>query len=881
MPSEKTASAVNILKGNLAAGWNLLEGSSADYTDLGVARRFGGAAAAYSLRDIGAMNGRVVKVRRDVGETSDPEEDFSASQVQSGALEDYINGKLEDTLPADVETAQGSYSLRKVKAGYTGNAVRIRRSSDDIEVNVAFDSDDKVSASSAITNIAEQGGEIGSTTATDLNGFLNETLTVGVAVEGGDGADRPDSFSNATNSSFTATVTEVAGGYFPYRTNLNDVIVVSFDIVLTGSASPSLTTSDGIDTVQNRSNSEVISSSGSYTKTLTCDQNNGTATHIRFADSDDGTFAVTNFRVVSHTHQAFVHTWYNQSGDGSNGATQATSTKQPKIASSGTLLDHLLFDGTDDFLADTSVTFEGAITLACLSEKAADGLYSVSAARQGATNRFFGIQEQSSASAFLPRNNTSGATVTTTASGNTRLTFARTNADTDQAVASMGKALSTGTNDYGNTPTASLINHFVIGALTTGSGGTPDLGTWNGKIFEAIGYQTDETDNKFKIESNINNYYGLYNDANEMATDWSDDPTAPYGSAFTSNGKDGYTIDYSAGVAGTRARWQFANNVPSGEVVYYSFNASVTSGTPAVILKQSNGTSNANSSSVAITNGFNSGSITTNAEAVYFAIGDTEGTQDYSISDFKVSRIARNGFVETWYDQSGNGRDMIQATAGNQPSIVSNGGYMGGVYSAPASNITTNSNKQYMRITGTNSFASNDLTTTKVGMVAIVNSLESGTASGVSIYTVLGNIRGVQSFPTGAIGLQISGTDNSQFTNYTATNAENKDESISTRTVGENTLIGGTMDNRNVKTFTFTEQGSDTDTTTASTDIVLTSQKDFGIFYSTFATDSGGEDLNVTRTAGGYMKEAYILDGDIIDDIDAINLELRQHYNLA
>ena len=139
----------------------------------------------------------------------------------------------------------------------------------------------------------------------------------------------------------------------------------------------------------------------------------------------------------------------------------------------------------------------------------------------------------------------------------------------------------------------------------------------------------------------------------------------------------------------------------------------------------------------------------------------------------------------------------------------------------------------------------------------------------------------VQSFPTGAIGLQISGTDNSAFTNYTATNAENKDESISTRTVGENTLIGGTMDNRNVKTFTFTEQGSDTDTTTASTDIVLTSQKDFGIFYSTFANDSGGEDLNVLRTAGGYMKEAYILDGDIIDDIDAINLELRQHYNLA
>ena len=105
MSSEKTASAVNILKGDLAAGWNLLEGSSADYTDLGVARRFGGAAAAYSLRDIGAMNGPVVIVRREPHDDDDPgvtdETDFSANQVQSGILEDWVNGKLEDTVPAD------------------------------------------------------------------------------------------------------------------------------------------------------------------------------------------------------------------------------------------------------------------------------------------------------------------------------------------------------------------------------------------------------------------------------------------------------------------------------------------------------------------------------------------------------------------------------------------------------------------------------------------------------------------------------------------------------------------------------------------------------------------------------------------------------------
>jgi hypothetical protein len=32
-----------------------------------------------------------------------------------------------------------------------------------------------------------------------------------------------------------------------------------------------------------------------------------------------------------------------------------------------------------------------------------------------------------------------------------------------------------------------------------------------------------------------------------------------------------------------------------------------------------------------------------------------------------------DGFVETWYDQSGNGKDATQATAGSQPKIVNAG----------------------------------------------------------------------------------------------------------------------------------------------------------------------------------------------------------------
>jgi hypothetical protein len=72
MSSEHLASAQNELKGNLGGAWNILDGAQGQYQDLGIARRFGGAAAAYSLRDIGAMNGRVVNVRREPHDDDDP-----------------------------------------------------------------------------------------------------------------------------------------------------------------------------------------------------------------------------------------------------------------------------------------------------------------------------------------------------------------------------------------------------------------------------------------------------------------------------------------------------------------------------------------------------------------------------------------------------------------------------------------------------------------------------------------------------------------------------------------------------------------------------------------------------------------------------------------
>jgi hypothetical protein len=61
-----------------------------------------------------------------------------------------------------------------------------------------------------------------------------------------------------------------------------------------------------------------------------------------------------------------------------------------------------------------------------------------------------------------------------------------------------------------------------------------------------------------------------------------------------------------------------------------------------------------------------------------------------------------NGFVTTWYDQSGNGRNAINTTAANQPQIVSSGSVL---------TLTgTGSSKPCMLFDGTNDFL--DLSTT-------------------------------------------------------------------------------------------------------------------------------------------------------------------------
>jgi len=686
MSSEFLASGENVLDSNLGGAWDIINGYAGRKQDLGIARRFGGSAAAYSLRDIGAMNGRVVKVRRDLdGEEADPEEDFSANQVQSGALEDWVNGKLESTLPADVATAAAAYSLRKVKASYSGDAVRIRRSSDDIEVDVAFDSDDKVSASSSITNIAEQGGESGSTTATDLNGFLNETLTVGTAVNGTGGFDNY-TLTNVSNTGFSAD--NSAGGTgsagFPYKHATGDVMVIRYTVSnfsSTSSLSPVIRGTTGVGSVVGTTTGGTeILANGTRTETLTA---TAEGTHLMFADGNTGSYTISDFEIVSHTHLAFVHTWYDQAG--SYNAVQETDANQPKIAESGALLtDGIDFDGSNDFLGFGADICSNINNFSAFTIAKSDGgngglqvLFSVGFSGDGTI--FAQARDDSNIEAHFG-NGSSSANVVNLSQNVSQF-------ESDMLFTTIGgSSTSKGFADAvegGSVSSASANPTNTTGGIGMHTGSSSPF---DGSVKEAIFYNSDQSDNRFKIESNINNYYGLYNDANETNGDFDKTFSPTADGTFTPNGKDGFTL---AVVSSTvYAGIKLNADVTSGDSIYVSFNCSFDAGSPSpkIVLRDTDsdffggGTLMSNEESVV--NGFNSFTLTsTNSSASGVVLSEADNNLTYSISDFKVSRIARNGFVETWYDQSGNGRDISQASASNQPTIVSNGGiYKSGAY---------------------------------------------------------------------------------------------------------------------------------------------------------------------------------------------------------
>jgi len=207
---------------------------------------------------------------------------------------------------------------------------------------------------------------------------------------------------------------------------------------------------------------------------------------------------------VGSGNDGFVETWYDQSGN-SEDAVQETAGSQPKIVNAGDLVadNGIDLDGSQ-FLQADSVSGMGAtvsMITASVHDSGGGGCVSLASSASGVTN--FGIIEGSSVSSVNARNTTS-VSANASVSGATRLSFALTTGQTLTKSGALGGTLVENTGDYGDDFTSGELNRILIGKLRVSSGTL-----FNGRIREAIIYNTDQTANRTAIEANIANHYNI------------------------------------------------------------------------------------------------------------------------------------------------------------------------------------------------------------------------------------------------------------------------------------------------------------------------------------------------------------------------------------
>lgn len=462
-------------------------------------------------------------------------------------------------------SAAAAFSLNRVRTAYASPAIQIRRGSDNVEADVLFDREGKISNSSPITEVVSE--TTGTTPhfyvskangdARPLNGLRFEktatqrwTATTDADIQfqyitpqGQQGfwialdlqvttyavSAPTDVTTNPNEADWSNTVLSDVSWFFTQETllTLGDFIRV-----------------DDINTQFTFSNTSVNSFDGTYNRVAEDSYVNEKGTTITISGSSVGNvwFIVSqDYKDISYLNvsvtsdpwdatggssngihstpafsltssapvytvgeDAYVVNWYDQSTNG-NDAIQYSASSQPKIASGGSLNTSggLEFDGSNDFFSLTS-SFSFLNKAGCV----------------------FSVQDGQDSSNDLTLGNSSSNRGIGFRNIQTRWYYTTGPIDIDHSISISGETLFTALHDgtTNNPNVTAFVNSSLIvdgspdtnqgeGNVSTGVnqiGARRDLSFLAGTVKEIIIYDTDQTSNRFKIESNINNRYGLY-----------------------------------------------------------------------------------------------------------------------------------------------------------------------------------------------------------------------------------------------------------------------------------------------------------------------------------------------------------------------------------
>jgi hypothetical protein len=213
------------------------------------------------------------------------------------------------------------------------------------------------------------------------------------------------------------------------------------------------------------------------------------------------TYGITDIPAADDTVNGFVQTWYDQSGNvPANDAVQSAAANQPKIVGEVTsgqphaFLGAIEFDGSGSFMSASGFAFSpsGDMLISSVQKLSTGQVYD---ARDGGGDGIF-VQQGGSDLRF--RYNGDGSV---DASGNNDLSLATFEIDgTTMTVYKNGSSAGTDTVVAG----LSTTTDFHIGRNSFSVSNYAD-----GKIYEIVAYDSDQSSNRPAIEANILNQYDI------------------------------------------------------------------------------------------------------------------------------------------------------------------------------------------------------------------------------------------------------------------------------------------------------------------------------------------------------------------------------------
>jgi len=394
--------------------------------------------------------------------------------------------------------AAAAYSLRKLRNGYTGDAIRVRRSSDNTERDMGFYDNELDTV--ALLNwvnadyVRYQSDFRASSPYTQYS--ANVTTSVGESIDGVDDAMKVTLTGGNTNHDIcpilnaTSFLGQQVTFEFDYYIPSSNALV---DNLFNQNTFSSVTSSTSNLDVLDAWTSVVIEGVTKFAPENIDTFIRARANTSQTFDADGDVFYLKNIRITQLTADGCVHTWYDQSAN-ANHAVQGTDSEQPKIVDAGSVLlfnskPCIIPDGVDDNLLFTNITstshyisIVGGDTTKgrCLSSSTSY----LNFIESGTNNRYRidGTIYNLSARILDVQNLITWTRVTT-------------NSNFYQ-------------NSVLNTNSTVIANALDLGQLfkNTGDSGTSS----DGKFQEVIIYDSDKSSNRTGIETNINTYYNIY-----------------------------------------------------------------------------------------------------------------------------------------------------------------------------------------------------------------------------------------------------------------------------------------------------------------------------------------------------------------------------------